>query len=110
MQPPAGPIRSEARDAIALGIRTSGPRAVNILLIGLARIFLALFALVILHLIGAEMFEFSLLSIPFASISVLSVALSLMATAGRPGEQSESEEPTRDERGSWGASAEYGSR
>lgn len=108
MEPPAGPIGRELRDAIALGIRASGPKAVSILLIGLVRLFLALLALLLLDLIGAEMFGFSLLSIPFAALSVLVIALNLMEMARRSTEQDESEAPTQDERRPLRATAEYG--
>jgi hypothetical protein len=108
MQPPARPLKSEVRDVIVIGIRTSGPRAVSMLLIGFVRLILALVALLMLHLVGAEMFGFSLLSIPFASVSVISGALMLMATTPRP-PPDEPEAPTQDERRPLRTSAEYGS-
>jgi hypothetical protein len=99
MHPPARSIRREFRDAIALGIRESGPKAVSILLIGSVRLLLAVSVVLMLHLIGAEMLGFSLLSIPFAALSILSSALMLMSTVRNlDSGKDESEASTLDER------------
>lgn len=101
MQSPWRMIGGELLDAIALGIRDRGPEAVGMLLIGLARIVLAvavLSLLLVLQLLGLSTLGFGIESIPFASVSVISVALSVMATLGRQwGQDDPSRASTRDE-------------
>lgn len=91
----------EVVEAIAFGIRERGPEAVGMLLVGLVRILLALAVLAVLlllQLFGISTLGFSIESVPFAAISVLSVALSVMATLGRQwGSGDPSQEPTQDE-------------
>jgi len=83
MEPPARPIRTEFKEATIAAIRQRGPEAIGLLLIGLARLLLATAVLVILHVAGATMFGFNLMSVPFAATSVISVGLSFLATQGR---------------------------
>jgi hypothetical protein len=94
-------------DAIVLGIRERGPEAVGMLLVGLVRIVLAvavLVTLLLLQLFGVPTLGFSIESIPFAAVSVISVALSVMATLGRQwGEGDPSQAPTQDEAAPVGA-------
>lgn len=98
MNPPARPIRQELSDAIVRGIRERGAEAVGLILIGTARLILAIAVLLMLHLFGSAVFGFNLASVPFAAISVLSIALSTMATWGYQwGSREEPEAPTQDE-------------
>lgn len=101
MNPPPRTIRREAIEAIAFGIRERGPEAVGMLLVGLVRIVLAvavLAVLLLLQLLGISTLGFSVESVPFAAVSVISVALSVMATLGRQlGEGDPSQAPTQDE-------------
>lgn len=94
-------------EAIALGIRERGPEAVGMLLVGLVRITLAvtvLAVLLLLELLGLSTLGFSIDSIPFAAVSVISVALSVMATLGRQwGGDDPSQAPTEDEAAAAGA-------
>lgn len=71
------------------------------LLIGLVRFFLAvsvLAVLLLLQLFGLSTLGFNIESVPFAAVSVISVALSVLATLGRQwGEGDPSQMPTQDE-------------
>lgn len=96
MEPSARPIRTEFREATVVAIRQRGPEAVGLLLIGLARLLLAVGVLIVLHFTGATMFGFSLMSTPFAAVSVLSIVLSFLATHGYEW-GGESEAPTHEE-------------
>jgi hypothetical protein len=79
-------------------IRERGPEAMGLLLIGGARLILAFLVVVMLHLFGSAVFGFSLVSVPFAAVSLLSVSLSFLATLGHEwGGADEHEAPTQDE-------------
>jgi hypothetical protein len=52
VNPPARPIRTELNDAVVGGIRARGSEAVGLLIIGLARVSIAVVALVLLAIAG----------------------------------------------------------
>jgi hypothetical protein len=82
MNPPARSIGTELNDALVGGIRERGSEAVGLVLIGAARLFLAFLAVLLSQILGVAIFGFDLVSLPSAALSVISVALSVVATTG----------------------------
>lgn len=82
MNPPAGSLRTELNDALVGGIRERGSEAFGLVLVGSARLFLAFLAVLLSQILGVAVFGFALVSLPSAALSVISVALSVVATTG----------------------------
>jgi hypothetical protein len=82
MNPPAGPIRAELNDALVGGIRQRGPEAVGLVIVGLARLVVAVTALIVL-LFASSVLGFNVTAGPFVVMSGLSGAISWLLTGGR---------------------------
>lgn len=94
MNPPAGPIRAELNDALVGGIRQRGPEAVGLVLIGLARLVVAVATLVVL-LFASSILGFDVTTGPFLAMSGLSGVVSWLVT--RRGRVKESGQISRSE-------------
>lgn len=79
MNPPAGPIRAELNDALVGGIRQRGPEAVGLVLIGLARLVVAVATLAVL-LFASSVLGFDVTTGPFLAMSGLSGLVSWLIT------------------------------
>ena len=79
MIPPAKPIRVEVNDAVIGGIRERGPEAVGLLIIGLARILIAVLVLGLL-LIASSVLGVNVSAVPFAGMTGLSGLVSWLIT------------------------------
>ena len=84
MNVPAGSIRTELNRAIVGGIRQRGPEAVGLILVGAARLLLAFLAVVFAQALSVAVFGLGVASMPSVTISVLSAAASVLATAAWP--------------------------
>ena len=82
MHPPAGPIRAELNDAVVGGIRQRGPEAVGLVIVGVARLTVALASLLVL-LLGSSVLGLEVAAGPFVAMSGLSGLLTWIITKGR---------------------------
>jgi hypothetical protein len=96
MEPTEQSILKELKGAAIDGIRERGAEAFGQLLIGLVRLLLAAAFLLVLYVAGATMFDFDLVSTPFAAASVMSMGVGFLATRGRQWGGG-SEAPTQDD-------------
>lgn len=85
MNPPARSLRTELNDALVGGIRERGPEAVGMVLVGVARIVVAVLVLS-LQLVGSSLLGYEVTAIPFAGMSAVSIWVSWLAT--RQGDRS----------------------
>jgi hypothetical protein len=84
MAAPAGSIRTELNRALVGGIRQRGPEAVGLILVGAARLLLAFLAVVFTQALSVTVLGLGLGSTPSMTISVLSAAASVLASATWP--------------------------
>jgi hypothetical protein len=69
---PAGSIKAELNNAVVDGIRQRGPDAVGLVIIGLARLFVAAITLGVLLGIGA-IFGYDMTAVHFAGLAAVSI-------------------------------------
>jgi hypothetical protein len=79
MNPPARPIRTELNDAVVGGIRQRGPAAVGVVIMGLARLVVAVATLAVM-LFASSVLGLEVSAVPFAIMSGLSGLLSWLIT------------------------------
>jgi hypothetical protein len=81
VQPPPKPIRYELTDALIEAIRSRGPEAAGLVMVGLARLVVAVATLMAL-LLCSSILGIEVTPIPFAAMSGLSAVLSWAITRG----------------------------
>lgn len=94
MIPPAKPFRTELNEAVIEGVRERGPEAVGLVIIGLARILIAVLVLGLL-LFASSILGLNVSAVPLAGMTGLSGLLSWLTT--RKGSWADSSEGRGDE-------------
>ncbi len=106
MIPPAGSIRTELNDALVGGIRQRGPEAFGVIIIGLARLVVAVATLAVL-LFASSVLGFNVTAVPFVAMSGLSAVLSWLITKDARWIETEQLEAV-DDAGAAGRVSEWG--
>ena len=81
--PPTRSIRAEVTDAVVGGIRQRGAEAVGLLIVGTARVVIAVMVLVILVVAG-KVIGIDVSAVPFAAMTGISALVSWLLTRREP--------------------------
>jgi len=79
MNPPAGPIREELNDALVGGIRQRGPQAFGLVIMGIARLIVAVLTFAVLYGFSWA-FNLEISAGPFVGMSAVSALVSWLIT------------------------------